>query len=152
MGTDLGRGWLSRRIESPLRKRCWVRKYLFEYTPYRVFPAAVDLENPRRLAASLLRLRPSSGMRSFSPRPHGRILSQTAGRQSPNAMPWRFFPVVCRHLQRPPLTQIRPYPPRRQKTHEMQVPPVDMRVFEECPATKINTGLAEREILTLVSI
>jgi predicted DsbA family dithiol-disulfide isomerase len=38
------------------------------------------------------------------------------------------------------------------KTQQIQVPPVDNRVFEEYLASKRNIGLAEREILTLVHI
>jgi hypothetical protein len=70
-----------------------------------------------------------------------------ACRLSANVLPWRLFLAVRDHLQRPPApTHIRPYPPRREKTIEMYVPPVDMRVFEEYPTTKRSIGLAEREI------
>jgi hypothetical protein len=103
------------RIESPLRKRCWVRKYLIENPPYRVFPAAVDHVDLRRQTVSLLLLRPSSGMRSFSPLSQGRLEYQRVGRLSTNALPWRYFPVVRRQLQPPLQTEIRPYPPRRKK-------------------------------------
>jgi hypothetical protein len=47
--------------------------------PYRVFPAAGDPMDRRRQTARLLRLRPTSVLRSFQPRPHGR-LKTLAGR------------------------------------------------------------------------
>jgi hypothetical protein len=109
-------------------------------------------------AATLLRLRPSSGMCSFSPRPPGRIESRMASRLPcetrlpSSALSWRSFPAVRRQCQRPPPTQIRPYPPRRQKLFKHCPPPVDMRVFEEYQALKKNIGLAEQEIVTLVYI
>jgi hypothetical protein len=43
-------------------------------------------------------------------------------------------------------------PSSPQKAHEMQVPSVDMGVFEEYLASKSDIGLAEREILAPVSI
>jgi hypothetical protein len=46
-------------------------EYLFENSPYRVFPKAVDLVDLRRHTVSLLMLGPYTGMRSLSPRPHG---------------------------------------------------------------------------------
>jgi hypothetical protein len=91
-----------------------------------VFLVAVDLVDLRRQIASLLRLRPSSGLRSFSPRPQGRLKTYMVGRLLANALPWRCFPGVV-----PPPTEIHPYPPRRPKTHHIHVPPVDMRVSEE---------------------
>jgi hypothetical protein len=39
--------------------------------PYRVFSAADDHEDLRRMTVPLFRLRPSSIMRSFEPRPQG---------------------------------------------------------------------------------
>jgi hypothetical protein len=38
-----------------------------------------------------------------------------AGRRLAIALPWCYFPAIRRHLQRPSLAQIRPYPYPRQK-------------------------------------
>jgi hypothetical protein len=51
-----------------------------------------------------------------------------------------------------PPTQIRPYPRRRKTVPHINVPPVDVGVFKEYQALKINIGLAEREILMMVYI
>jgi hypothetical protein len=77
------------------------------------FLGGVCPEDLRRDTVSLLRLRPSSGMRSLPLRPKGRIETHVVGRLQANALLWRCFPVVCRHLLHPPLALIRPYPPRR---------------------------------------
>jgi hypothetical protein len=69
------------------------------------------------------------------------------GRQIASALSWRCFLNVCRQLQHPPPTQICPYPLRRQKTAELQVPTVNTRVFDEHLALKSNIGLAMRRIL-----
>jgi hypothetical protein len=93
---------------------------------------------------SLVRLRPSSDLRNISPRPHGRLESNIANRRHARALPWCCFPVVCLWLQRPPLAHIRPYPPRRLKTPQIQVPPAIMRVFKEHLSLKNSIRLAER--------
>jgi hypothetical protein len=122
----------------------------FEDPPYLVFPAAGDHVDLRCHTVTLLRLRPSTGIRSLSPRPHGRYESHTGGRQRASALLRCCFPAVRRQLQRPPPTHIRPYPRHRKTTHAIQIPPVDMRVCKEYLALKRNIGLAEREILTKV--
>jgi hypothetical protein len=91
-------------------------------------------------------------MRSYSPRPQGRLETHMGGPLPTSAFPLCCFPVGSRHLQRPPPTQIRPYSPRCQTTHQIHVPPVGMRIYEEYLALKINIGPAERKILTLVYI
>jgi hypothetical protein len=111
---------------------------------------AVDLEDLRRKTVSLLWLRPSSGLRSFSPRPQGKLETHRVGKLAANALPWRYFAAFRRKLLRPQPNQKRPYPPRRQKNNQIQVRPVERRVCEEYLAAKRNIGLAEREILTLV--
>jgi hypothetical protein len=72
------------------------------------------------------------------------------GKRAPR--PGAIFPAVRHHLERPPLAMIRPYPRRRKATSHIQVPSVDMIVFEEYRALETNIGLAERGILTLVYI
>jgi hypothetical protein len=59
-------------IESPVLKRWWVREYFPKNPTYRVFPAACDPKDRRRQTVPLLRLRPTSIMRSIRPHPHGR--------------------------------------------------------------------------------
>jgi hypothetical protein len=115
-----------------------------------VFPVADNHVDLRRQTVSLLRVRPSTGLRSFSLRPHGRLERNMDGGLLVGALPWRCFPAVQRQLQNPPPTMIRPYPHRRKKTPQLQVPPVDMSGFEENQALKRSIGLDEREILTLV--
>jgi hypothetical protein len=147
-GYRLGRGWLNTRIESSLRRRCWVRKCLFENPPYRVFPAAVDqVDHPSQIM-SLFRLRPFTGMCSFSPCPQGRLETHTDGRQLLTALSLRCIPAGRRRLQRPPPSHVHMYPPRRHKTHHIQIPPVDMSACEEYFASKRNFGLAKWGILT----
>jgi hypothetical protein len=90
---------------------------------------------------------------SLLPLPHGRLESHMIGLLLASAVSKGCFPVVLPNLQRPPPTQIRPYPRRRQTTPHTHVPPVDMKVRIKYPILKRNTGLAEREILmTLVYI
>jgi hypothetical protein len=48
----------------------------------------------------------------------------------------RCFPVARRQLQRPPPTHIRPHLRRRKTTPQIQVPPVDIRVYKEYQALK----------------
>jgi hypothetical protein len=114
------------------------------------FPAADDLVDLRRQTVALLRLRPSTDMRSVSPRPHGRLESHMVFRLPASALPRRCFPNVRRHLQRALPAQIRPYPRRRKPIPQIYGPPVDMSIRKEYQALKISIGLAEREILTLV--
>jgi hypothetical protein len=68
------------------------------------------------------------------------------------ALSWRCFTAVRRELQRPPPTQIRPYPPRRLNTPKVQVSPVDIRAFLEYQALESIIGLAEWEISELAFI
>jgi hypothetical protein len=75
-----------------------------------VFPAAVDHVHLRHETVSLLQLRPTTGPRSLSPRPEGRLDTHKVGRLPTSAMSKRCFPTVRRQLQRPPPIQIRPYP------------------------------------------
>jgi hypothetical protein len=77
---------------------------------------------------SFFRLRPTTNLRSLSPRPYGKLESHIACRLSTTALPRRCFPVVRRKLHRPPPTQIRPYPCRRKITPHIHVPPVDMSI------------------------
>jgi hypothetical protein len=67
-----------------------------ENPPARGFSATVDPRDLRRQIVSLLRLRPSSGMLSFSPRPQGRLETHTACRPPANALPLLCFPDVHR--------------------------------------------------------
>jgi hypothetical protein len=55
----------------------------------------------RRQSVSLFRLRPSSVLRSFEPRPQGRRESHRVGRLLANALPSRCFPAIRRQLQHP---------------------------------------------------
>jgi hypothetical protein len=47
--------------------------------PYRVFPVADDPEDLRRHTVPLFRLRPTSVLRSFEPRPEVRLKTRKAG-------------------------------------------------------------------------
>jgi hypothetical protein len=141
---------LNTRIKWPLRKNMLGTEIFIRKPSVLGFPAAVDLEDLRRYTVSLLRLRPISGMRSFSPRPQGTLDTHMDGLLPANALPGLYFSAVRRQLQRPPPTQIRPCPPRRQKSSEIEVPSVDMNVFDEYLASKRSIGLAERKILTPV--
>jgi hypothetical protein len=53
--------------------------YVNKNPPYRVSPAACDPKDRRRHTVPLLRLRPTSVLRSFGPRPHGRLKAHKAG-------------------------------------------------------------------------
>jgi hypothetical protein len=115
-----------------------------------VFLAAVDLVDLRRHTVSLLRLRPSSVLRSVELRPQGRLETHMVGQVRASALPWRFFPLVRRQLQHrvPPL--IRPYPLSPKKCFADAAPaPLsgeDMREFTR----EKHIGRPEREISMLV--
>jgi hypothetical protein len=113
--TDCRRGWSNSLIESPFHKIYRVRKLLIQDPPYRVFLAAVDHVHLRRHTVSILWLRPSSVMRSFSPRPHGSPETHRVGRLLASALPWRCFPVTRRQLQHPRPTADPSVPPFAKK-------------------------------------
>jgi hypothetical protein len=140
---------MNTRIGLPFGKKNRIRKFSFQ-TSVPDFPAAVDHEHLRRQTVSFLRLRPSSCMCTLSPRLHGRLETHKASRLLANTLPRRCFPAGRRQLQRPPPSQIRPYPPRSHRTHQIDVLSVDMRVCEGHQASKRNIRLAEREILAMV--
>jgi hypothetical protein len=145
----MGEGLVELADRVPLRKRYRVRKHLFKYPPYLVFMAAVVHADLRRHTVSLLRLRPSSILRSFSPRPHGRLESHRAGRLRANALSWRCFPAVLRHHQHPRPT-VDPSVPLSPGTISQTPPPPPFREsIWEYSIAKNHIGVAEREILVL---
>jgi hypothetical protein len=102
-------------------------KYLFENPKYRFFPAAVDnVVDLRRHTVSLLGLRPSTGMRSLSPRPRGSVESHMAGRLLASVMPKRCFPTIRHKLQStvpssPPNDPSDACPARTQESIEIEI-------------------------------
>jgi hypothetical protein len=140
------------RIEAPLLKKCWVWKCLAEKPPYRAKPGggrSCGPPLPYRVAPPVATF---SSMCSVAPRPQGRHNFRRDGRRLASAMPWRCFPAVCRELQRPPPTQIRPYPRRRHFFGDT-CPVLEHESVQgvNSAAKKYSTS-AEREILALVYI
>jgi hypothetical protein len=78
-GYRLGEGLVEQRDRVAVPQKMWLRDYFSEKPPYQVLPAVDDLEDLRRQTVPLLRLRPSSIMRSFEPRPQGRRKTHGAG-------------------------------------------------------------------------
>jgi hypothetical protein len=72
-----------------------------QISPYRVSPAAGDPEDRRRETVPLLQLRPTSVLRSFGPRPQGRLKAHMAGDNERAACPSADFSAVRRQLQHP---------------------------------------------------
>jgi hypothetical protein len=114
--------------------------------PYRAFPAAGDPKHRRRQTVPLLRLRPTSVMRSIKPRPHGNLKLSQGRRLLDSAVPQRRFPFVCRQLQHPrPSTD--PSVPFFAKIFRKRRPrPIVGRVSASIYSRKRHIGLAEREI------
>jgi hypothetical protein len=129
------------------RKSGWVRTCLTENPPYRVLPAAIDTGDLRCQIASLLRLRPSSGLRSILPRPQWRLELINACRQLASAMPLRCFPILCPPPpplvanSHPPVSSSPPHKTLRHRSHPWT---------REYLVLISNVGQAEREILAIV--
>jgi hypothetical protein len=97
-------------IESPFLKIWWVRVYVPKNPPYRVSPAAGDPKDRRHQTVPLLRLRPTSVMRSFGPRHQRRLKAHRAGdkERAPCSSVASQLSVASSNTLVPPL--IRPYP------------------------------------------
>jgi hypothetical protein len=72
-GYRLGEGLVEQRDGVAAPQKMVGTELFSKNPPYRASPAANDPENLRRQTVPLLRLRPSSIMRSFEPRPQGEI-------------------------------------------------------------------------------
>jgi hypothetical protein len=106
----------------------------FQNPPYRVFQAADDHEDLRRQTMPLLRLRPSSIMRSLEPRPQ--VLATASERRALPLLP------RCPPLIQHPRPTVDPYVPFFTNT----APPLCRESICEYLVTKTCIGLVEREI------
>jgi hypothetical protein len=107
----------------------------------------VDL---RRHTVSLLRLRPSSVLRSVELRPHGRLETHRARRLLTSALPWRCFPVVRHHLEHPRPTAHPSVPPFAKSISQTTPPPPCQERICGYSIAKKHIGRAKREISMLV--
>jgi hypothetical protein len=126
---------------------------LFPKTPpYRVFPAAVDPKDLRRKTVPLLRPRPTSVLRSFRPRPRGRLKTiawlATASERAQCPSAASQMSAVSSNTLVPPL--IRPYPSSPKKISQTPPPPLRRKSICEYLVAENHTGLAEREIFVPV--